>query len=435
MPSTYLPQELLNSLVGIKGFDSEKFIQTHENDPTVSAVRLNQTKITDTSRLFAGQECTVQKVPWCPIGLYVEPRPFFTFDPLLHAGAYYVQDASSMFLWEVLKQHAKFNDVKVLDSCAAPGGKTTLLSSFFMEGLVVANEVIKSRVNILLENGFKWGAENIVVTNNDVEDFAKLKGYFDVIVTDAPCSGSGLFRKDKNAVQEWSPANVALCSMRQQRILTDLMPSLKEEGLFIYATCSYSAEENEDIADFIMDKFNCTSLPVKLQQEWNIVEVQSKNHGAYGYRFFPDKVKGEGFFIAVFKKHDGIDEKYTIKYYGEKLSAKDRQIASTVLTDKKEYALTKFNNQVITISPAFSDDIALLKQHLRLRKSGILVGEIKGNELIPNHQLALSSLINESLPIMKLNLNQAIRYLRKDDLHLQECTNAQGMDDSKISRY
>jgi len=184
-----------------------------------------------------------EPVPWCEYGFYLSERPQFTLDPLLHAGAYYVQEASSMFLWQALKQiFTRDSNIKILDLCAAPGGKTTLIASYFKNALIVSNEVIKTRANILYENITKWGSENIVVTNNDAADFKRLKNYFDLIVIDAPCSGSGLFRKDKDAIEEWGESNVLLCSQRQQRILADVYNALNHNGYLIYSTCSYSQE-------------------------------------------------------------------------------------------------------------------------------------------------------------------------------------------------
>ena len=232
-------------------------------------------------------------------------RPSFTFDPLFHAGCYYVQEASSMFLEQALKQTVDLTrSLKILDLAAAPGGKSTHIQSLISkDSLLVSNEVIRSRSNILKDNIIKWGCDNVVVTNNDPRDFARLENYFDVIVVDAPCSGSGLFRRDEEAIGEWSENNVQLCSQRQQRILADVWPALKKEGVLIYSTCSYSKEEDEEIIEW-MNATICQLAIVnwQLTNNWKIVESTE------GYRFWPDKVKGEGFFIACVKKMDGEDE-------------------------------------------------------------------------------------------------------------------------------
>ncbi|MBZ0099994.1 MAG: RsmB/NOP family class I SAM-dependent RNA methyltransferase, partial [Taibaiella sp.] len=233
-----------------------------------------------------------------------------TTDPLYHAGAYYVQEASSMFLSQVIQQLIpERNNLRVLDLCAAPGGKSTLIASLLeKDSLLISNEVIRTRASILEENITRWGYMNTWVTSNDPKDFSKLKGYFDIIVVDAPCSGSGLFRKDERALDEWSEANVQLCAQRQQRILADVWPALKENGILMYATCSYSPQEDEEILDWLGDDFEVASLPVQLSEEWGVVETTSAKHQFKGYRFFPHKVQGEGFFIAAVRKNNQESE-------------------------------------------------------------------------------------------------------------------------------
>src|SRR5690349_20465104 len=302
-----LPVAFLDSLEGVAGFDRQAFEAVHATGETVTSLRINPAKLSAAEAgrlLFPG--LMTGGVPWCEEGYYLKTRPSFTLDPLLHAGAYYVQEASSMFLWNVLEETVGKNHdaLKVLDLCAAPGGKSTLLASYFKDALIVSNEVIKSRAAILVENITKWGSDNVVVTNNDPKDFSSLQNYFDVIVVDAPCSGSGLFRKDPEAIEEWSEENVLLCSQRQQRFVADAFPTLKKDGILIYSTCSYSEEEDEDILDWMMEHFSIDNLQLTVDNEWKIVEVQSEKHKAYGYRFFPHKVKGEGFFIAVFQKKE-----------------------------------------------------------------------------------------------------------------------------------
>jgi hypothetical protein len=176
-----------------------------------------------------------------------------------------------MFLEQVLRQTTDLSQpLKVLDLCAAPGGKSTLVQSLISDkSILVSNEVIKSRASVLEENITKWGAGNVVVTNNDPASFQRLENYFDVIIIDAPCSGSGLFRKDPRAIAEWSVNSVQLCSQRQQRILADVYPALKKDGILIYATCSYSEEEDEDIADWLLDTFAVSSIQLSIKNENN----------------------------------------------------------------------------------------------------------------------------------------------------------------------
>jgi len=215
----------------------EEFEQAHQQFPPVS-IRFNPKK--------AHSPIDLTIIPWTSHGYYLGERPSFTLDPLFHAGSYYVQEASSMFLEQAFLQAVdRTKPINVLDLCAAPGGKSThLLSLMNKESLLVTNEVIRSRASTLAENIQKWGYDNVAVTNNDPQDFKRLSGFFDVIVVDAPCSGEGLFRKDPGAMGQWSTDNVALCARRQQRILNDVWPALKEGGILIYSTCTYNELEN-----------------------------------------------------------------------------------------------------------------------------------------------------------------------------------------------
>jgi len=234
-----LPQGLIQSLKHLVGFDENAFKAVHNNDEILTSIRKNAFK----NAPLSFENTT--PIDWCTQGLYLEKRPSFVFDPLWHAGAYYVQEASSMFLWHIC--HCLFGENTkqlVLDLCAAPGGKSTLLSDYFYDGLIISNEVIKPRAAILEENITKWGNGNVVITCNDAEYFKPLGNLFDAVFVDAPCSGSGLFRKDKDAIQEWSENNVELCSQRQKRIIGNIITTLKLDGYLIYSTCSYSQQEN-----------------------------------------------------------------------------------------------------------------------------------------------------------------------------------------------
>lgn len=409
-----LPTSLLNSLEHVKGFDRKTFKAVHESREQIVSVRLNPDKLFDVecSRLHVAEN-----IPWCPYGKYLSERPSFTLDPLLHAGAYYVQDASSMFLWKALEQTVGENraGLKVLDLCAAPGGKSTLLASYFKDGLIVSNEVIKPRAAILVENITKWGNDNVVVTNNDPKDFSSLENYFDAIVVDAPCSGSGLFRKNVEAIDEWSEENVLLCSYRQQRILANVYPALKKDGVLIYSTCSYSEEEDEDILDWMIEELSMINYQLSIDQEWGIVETKSDKRNAYGYRFFPDKVKGEGFFIAAFKKNEGEE----MTFHSPQLASASKQeinIANDWIKENKNLFFFKQHENIIAIPLQWKQDISLLQKSLYIKKAGVTAGSVKGKDFIPAHELAMSLLLNEKTPLVNLNYEQAIQYLKKKDV-------------------
>lgn len=418
-----LPDELLNSLENIKGFDKPSFEQAHYNAQPITSVRFNINKyerFCGTSIIAHPHLNLNEKVPWCEYGYYLSERPQFTFDPLLHAGAYYVQEASSMFLWEVLKQIFSNNaNIKVLDLCAAPGGKTTLLASYFKNALIVSNEVIKQRANILYENVTKWGTENIVITNNDAADFKRLKNYFDLIVVDAPCSGSGLFRKDENAVEEWSDNNVQLCSQRQQRILADVYDALKKDGYLIYSTCSYSEKEDESILDWMQHNFNLNSIQLTLKNALNIVETTSAKHKAYGYRFWPDKLKGEGFFVAVMQKNEEGNSSKRMRLNLTPITNKETGLLQQYLLEN-EWLFFKQNEIMRCIHKQWDNDIAWLQKNLYLKKAGVQLGEIKGKDLVPHHELALSTIINNNISKTELTEQEALQYLRKKDVFITQ---------------
>jgi len=431
---------LIQSLQHVSGFDEKAFIAVHESGDQVTSVRLNPQKdgtanrgekVRDNPSLLnhatghlppaISHLPVTTRVPWSSQGYYLSSRPSFTFDPLFHAGVYYVQEASSMFLEQALLQTTDVSrPLRILDLCAAPGGKSTLLQSLIhKDSLLVCNEVIKSRASVLEENIIKWGAANTVITNNDPSHFARLENYFDVIVVDAPCSGSGLFRRDADAINEWSENNVALCSQRQQRIIADVWPALKQNGILIYSTCSYSAAEDEAIADWAMTALQAESMPLHLPGDWHIIETRSANQ-AYGYRFYPDKLKGEGFFISVLQKKNGGEFMYPKA--GRRALDKPGKTATglvmTWLNLEKDLILFKQQEDIIALPAVLEKEIPILQSALYIKKAGIATGKLAGNDFIPDHQLALSTLINKNIPEIALNRQEAIQYLRKEDMKI-----------------
>jgi 16S rRNA C967 or C1407 C5-methylase (RsmB/RsmF family)/NOL1/NOP2/fmu family ribosome biogenesis protein len=414
----HLPPELIQSLKNVEGFDEASFEAVHQYGVQVTSIRTNPKKLGNEEAFskLSTINCQLSPVPWCPYGYYLSERPSFTLDPLLHAGAYYVQEASSMFLWHVLETLVNKEEHKLaLDLCAAPGGKSSLLSSFFENGLVVSNEVIRSRVNILQENITKWGNENIVVTNNDSKDFARLPAFFDVIVTDVPCSGSGLFRKYPSAIEEWSLDNVNLCSQRQQRILADIIPSLNQNGLLIYSTCSYSKEEDEEILDWIVEVFNLLPVKIPVPATFNIIESSSTKYNASGYRFFPDKIKGEGFFIAAFRQVNETKETRQKETTLQLASAKDKEQLLKEISLPASLSFFKHSDIFNIFPSAFLPQLRVLMNSVYIKQAGIPAGSFKGNSFVPEHALALSN-IETNFPGVELPKDEALSYLRKQDI-------------------
>lgn len=367
-------------------------------------------------------------VPWAPSGIYLEKRPTFTFDPLFHAGCYYVQEASSMFVERVLREYVQ-EPVVMLDLCAAPGGKSTLCRSALPEGsLLVANEVMRNRSQILAENLMKWGHPEVVVTNNDPADFTDLTHLFDVILTDVPCSGEGMFRKDQVAVDEWSLENVDICWQRQRRILSDIWPALKPGGLLIYSTCTFNREEDEDNVAWIARELGADMLEVPVEEAWGITGNLIGDSFPV-YRFLPHKVKGEGFFLAVLRKHAGEVETVEPRAEKKKKGGKDVKGKAPQLSVPKEakdwlqipgdYQLT-INGTNVQAFPKLHETVyTLLQQYVKVIHAGITLGEMKGKDLIPHHSLAMSTaLADGAFPKAEVTYEQAIAYLRKESLVL-----------------
>ena len=308
-------------------------------------------------------------------------------------------------------------NLRVLDLCGAPGGKSTLLASLLDDSsLLISNEVIRSRATILEENAVRWGYANNWVTSNDPKDIGRIGGYFDLIVVDAPCSGSGLFRKDQAALEDWTEANVQLCSQRQKRIIADVWPSLKEDGILIYATCSYSPEEDEQILDWLGSEYDVETLNVDVPAEWGITSTESDG-GLRGYRFFPDKVKGEGFFIAAIRKKEQSESAKHLRYKSL-ADAKAKQQSSYLLSQEDLIVIPASKESFHAIAPDHEVDWHILQKQLYFRKTGVALGMPSAREWIPAHDIALSIDRSTSLKAVELNREQALKYLKREDMSM-----------------
>ena len=419
--------------------DYKELVTSLESEQSVS-IRLNPLK----PFAFRSGE---HAVPWCTSGFYLEERPTFTFDPLFHAGCYYVQEASSMFVEQALKQYMGEEPVVMLDLCAAPGGKSTHIRSLLPDNsLLIANEVIRNRSQILAENLTKWGHPDVVVTNSDPSDFTPLEDFFDVILTDVPCSGEGMFRKDPVAISEWSPENVEICRQRQRRIIADIWPCLKPGGILIYSTCTYNTKENEENIRWIRDEFGAEVLPLDVAEEWNITgnllggEGESLK-GFPVYHFLPHKTKGEGFFLAALRKPEVEEEENVVFSFSKVKAAKkkdkkggavtsspvskeNRTLAGSWLNSEnaERYALLAEEKEVKAFPQQYMDELAAMKQYLKVVQAGVLIGEVKGKDLSPAHALAMSAslLRQDAFDTEEVSYEQAIAYLRKEAIALSE---------------
>lgn len=336
-----------------------------------------------------------------------------------------------MFLEQAIRTYVT-TPVRCLDLCAAPGGKSTHLSSLLPDGsLLVSNEVIRNRSYILAENLAKWGNASTIVLNNDPAEIGEaLPEQFDLIVTDVPCSGEGMFRKDEASVGEWSVENVQLCAARQRRILHDIWPALRPGGLLIYSTCTYNTEEDEENVRHIVEELGAEALPVATDETWHV--TGPLRYGNPVYRFFPHKTKGEGFFLAVLRKEG--DEEYEAENERPTKSSKnkgkkDKKATLPIPQEAWDYFREKENitlewdgpqlRMIPTTHKSFIDRIR--DKRLRILSAGVVVGESKGKDLIPSQALALSLELNPSaFPDAELTWEEAIRYLRKEAITLPE---------------
>ena len=315
---TNLPEEFIlqtRQLMGEERFNC--YLEAFEEEAPVS-IRVNP-------RLVNHEPVPMIHVPWCPEGFYLSERPQFTFDPLFHAGCYYVQEASSMFITHIIRSLASrlsfiISPLSILDLCAAPGGKSTAAISVLPEGsTMVSNEPIPNRAQILLENITKWGYPNCTVTNNYPRDFRKAKAKFDIIICDVPCSGEGMFRKDPATIGEWSMQNVEKCWRLQREIVADAWECLNPGGILIYSTCTFNTKENEENVLYFMEEFDAEILDIPTEPSWNITGSLLEGFDAPVYRFIPGITRGEGLFICALRKSGENNHSYPLSTISSKL--------------------------------------------------------------------------------------------------------------------
>jgi 16S rRNA C967 or C1407 C5-methylase (RsmB/RsmF family) len=383
-------------------------------------------------RLNAGKGVAVtglERVPWSEAGYYLPVRPLFAADPRWHAGGYYVQEASSMFLEKAFNQAVAGVDAPVvLDLAAAPGGKSTHLAALLPEGgLLVANEVIRARAHILAENLTKWGTGNALVTQNDPADFGRLPGLFDVMLVDAPCSGEGLFRKEPDAVREWSEANVQLCAERQQRILADAWVALKPGGVLIYSTCTYEEAENEANLRWLLAREDVENVPIPTDPTWGVEEIAVGP--LMGYRFWPHRVRGEGLFMAAVRKTSGSGSPRKGRAKGLPLATrKELGPVADWLREPSAFDWLKWNDTLVAMPVEGREAAELVFGQLRVVYAGTEAAELVRTQANPLPGLALSThLAPGAFPAQDLDLETALRYLRREDVVPGELPNGWGL--------
>lgn len=416
MEKIILPEEFVGRTVALLGEDG--FNRLHEaiSSPQPVSIRLNPFKKID---------CGGTVVPWCPDGRYLSSRPTFTFDPLFHAGAYYVQEASSMFLGHAVSQCID-GPVVALDLCAAPGGKSTHLASVLPAGsLLVANEVMRNRLPVLVENLTKWGNPDIVVTGSDPSSFTSLESVFDLIVTDVPCSGEGMFRKDPVAVSEWSPSNVALCIQRQRRILRDIWPALRPGGILVYSTCTYNTGEDEENVLWIMRELGAEPVHISYDKEWGITSSLLPGCDIPVHRFMPHLTCGEGFFLAVLRK-DGEGSRAQFQSRSRRSKSRPAPLPSGIgswLLESDRFSLVSDGDTVTALPSQHAGLISQLDSCLKVVRAGLPLCRVKGKDLIPEHSYVMSWQYRQGIfPEVEVSLDTAISCLRRDAVILPPST-------------
>lgn len=400
--------------------------------PASVSVRLNPFKWNaDAEAAGRHFSCGASSVQWSGHGFLLDTRPSFTLDPYLHAGAYYVQDSSAMFVGELFRHcMAEMEPVgrpfRVLDLCAAPGGKTTDLAASLRERfgngfILVANEVIRGRAGVLSDNAALWGDPNVVVTSADPAAFSWLGGFFDMVLADVPCSGEGMFRKDPEAVSQWSMENVALCRTRQRRIVADVWPALSPDGILVYSTCTFNRYENDDNVRWICDTLGAeNAVPGSMQ---TLADSGGAMRTGSGFLLLPGFVPGEGQYCAAVRKTAAQDD-------GKPAAVKIRRgpgIDGRKGNDgpaawfREEVRFRTAGDMLVAVPESIDDDVRLVSAAVRTLRSGCTVGRMKGKILVPDADLALDIMLADgAFPSAELDRGQALSFLHGDAMVIRD---------------
>jgi 16S rRNA C967 or C1407 C5-methylase (RsmB/RsmF family)/NOL1/NOP2/fmu family ribosome biogenesis protein len=402
-----LPGDFLNRIETQKYIDAASLINALE-EPSPVSIRVNRNK-------WDGVPMESEPVPWCKGGYYLHERPSFTLDSLFHAGCYYPREASGMFLDQVFAQVISLPEkARVLDLCGAPGGKSTHLADFTgKDGMLISNEVIRSRAPVLAETMTKWGTGKVLVSQNDPSAFRNMPDYFDMILVDAPCSGEGMFRT-QIAVDEWSMENAAMCAERQKRIISDIWPAIKENGYLVYSTCTFNPDENERNIRWLVSTNEAECIRLDVSSFPGIAEIDYE--GIFGYGFYPGRIRGEGFFISVIRK-TGIaaGESSRLKNKLPVPGKKDIETAAAWTGSLPDRLFRKGENLIAL--PCESREFMSIEKHLNIIAGGTLLGFSKKDEYIPSPALALSQLLKkDAFPVFELDYGEALRYLKRENL-------------------
>lgn len=415
-----LPEQFISRMQRELGVaEAEALCAALETEPSTS-VRLNPAKM-------AEQKWGGGRVAWSDYGYLLGERPAFTLDPDFHAGAYYVQEASSQFAGYIVSMAVGGAEAckgqRVLDMCAAPGGKSTHYATLVGErGLVVANEINRSRAAVLADNARKWGLGNMVVTCNDSARVADFEEWFDVVAVDAPCSGEGMFRKSDEACEQWSEANVAMCAERQWEILQNAFRSLKPGGVLLYSTCTFNRTEDEDVVGRACEEFGDELLAVDdipIEDDWGVV---TGREGVFQtFRFFPHRLTGEGMFMAVACKAGlATSRRRMPKARRKVMEAVDKRTAQELSRWVKESEQMRFfaaGDTLYGCRKEHYDEVEALAGTLAVIYSGVAMGQVFKGKLKPDGALALYAGVNhDAVACCEVDEQEALKFLRKQDM-------------------
>lgn len=411
-----LPQQFIDEINSYGAPCLEGLVDALQTTQPAVSIRVNRAKGTTPP---AG--CT--PVEWCGDGVYLESRPQFTFDPALHQGRYYVQDASSMAIAHVIRTilDEEAQPVRYLDACAAPGGKTTAAISALPSGsLVVANEYDYRRASVLAENLAKWGSPDVIVSRGDTSRFTRLADCFDIIAADVPCSGEGMMRKDAEAVAQWSPSLVAECVDRQREIVDNLWQALRPGGYLIYSTCTFNRHENEEMVDYICTELGGATVDVGLNAFGGVAPAIGSSHRCY--RFIPGHIRGEGLFMSVIRK-DGDSVASEPKTSKKPLTAFSKvpvEAHKTLDWLEGDFEPAMLGDRIVALPKAEARDIRAISSWLDVISAGIVVATLKGRDIILSQELAMSTACRlSSFPSVELDYQTAVAYLRRENISVE----------------
>ena len=413
-----LPEEFVSTMRETLGSEAEELFAALDTEAATS-IRLHPFK---PAEVWPGEQ-----VGWCAMGRYLSERPSFTLDPLQHAGAYYVQEASSQFVAHLLSG-VEMEGRRVLDMCAAPGGKTTIYSTLVgRSGLVVANDINRSRALALSDNVQRWGMGNVVVTCTEPRYIAAFEEWFDVVAVDAPCSGEGMFRKMEEARSEWSASSVDVCAARQKEILAEAWRTLRPGGTLIYSTCTFNPTEDEGIVEWLNSEYGDeleSADRVSTPEEWGIVR---SDIGVFQtFHFYPHKARGEGFFAAVARKKDGAQRRVTPKSRRKvftSVTSAEKSEAARWVDDASRVSFRRIGDMIYCYDKDVVADVEALSDSLSVIYSGVSMGQIFKGKLKPEHPLALYVGLNaEVVSRVELDEATAISYLRRQDISAEGMT-------------